>query len=64
MCDDDSPAVTMPNTTEPGFETLYAELRRLARREVFKGGAAGQMSATTRLHEAYLRCCACCCACF
>jgi len=53
----------MPNTTEPGFETLFAELRRLARREVFKGGAAGQMSATTRLHEAYLRCCACCCAC-
>jgi len=55
MCDYDRPAVTMPNTTEPSFETLYAELRRLARREVFKGGAADHMSATTLLHEAYLQ---------
>ena len=39
----------------PSFETLYAELRRMARREIFKGGQAGQMSPTTLLHEAYLQ---------
>ena len=39
----------------PSFETLYAELRRMARRELFKGGQVGQMSPTTLLHEAYLQ---------
>ena len=39
----------------PSFETLYAELRRMARRELFKGGQAAQISPTTLLHEAYLQ---------
>jgi RNA polymerase sigma factor (TIGR02999 family) len=42
-----------PNT--PSFEALYADLRRIARREVFKGGQVGHMSPTTLLHEAYLQ---------
>lgn len=39
----------------PSFETLYAELRRMARREPYKGGQVVQMSPTTLLHEAYLQ---------
>ena len=39
----------------PSFESLYAELKRLARRELFKGGPAAQISPTTLLHEAYLQ---------
>jgi RNA polymerase sigma factor (TIGR02999 family) len=36
------------------FGTLYAELHRLARREVNRRGPFGGLSATTLLHEAYL----------
>jgi RNA polymerase sigma factor (TIGR02999 family) len=36
------------------FAALYAELRRLARRELGRLGAAVSLSATTLLHEAYL----------
>ncbi|MDP2007993.1 MAG: ECF-type sigma factor [Rubrivivax sp.] len=39
----------------PSFESLYAELRRMARRELYKGGQAAQISPTTLLHEAYLQ---------
>lgn len=44
-----------PDTGVPSFEALYAELRRMARRELFKGGQEAQMSPTTLLHEAYLQ---------
>jgi RNA polymerase sigma factor (TIGR02999 family) len=36
------------------FSTLYAELRRMARRELARHGAAFSLGATTLLHEAYL----------
>jgi RNA polymerase sigma factor (TIGR02999 family) len=36
------------------FDTLYAELHRLARREVHRHGSFGRLGATTLLHEAYL----------
>jgi RNA polymerase sigma factor (TIGR02999 family) len=36
------------------FSTLYAELHRLAKRELGRPGAAVSLSATTLLHEAYL----------
>lgn len=36
------------------FETLYAELHRMARRELARQGAAGAIGVTTLLHEAYL----------
>jgi len=36
------------------FETLYAELHRMARRELARQGAPMSLSATTLLHEAYL----------
>ena len=36
------------------FSTLYAELHRLARREVHRQGPLGGLGATTLLHEAYL----------
>jgi len=36
------------------FALLYADLHRLARREVFRFGPQPEMSATTLLHEAYL----------
>jgi RNA polymerase sigma factor (TIGR02999 family) len=36
------------------FSTLYAELHRLARREVHRRGPAGGLGVTTLLHEAYL----------
>lgn len=39
----------------PSFDLLYAELRRMARRELFKGGQAAHISPTTLLHEAYLQ---------
>ena len=44
-----------PDASAPSFETLYAELRRMARRELYKGGQVGQISPTTLLHEAYLQ---------
>jgi len=37
------------------FGILYAELHRLARREVHRKGPFGGLSATTLLHEAYLK---------
>jgi RNA polymerase sigma factor (TIGR02999 family) len=36
------------------FQRLYAELHRLARRELWKSGAAVSMGATTLLHEAFI----------
>ena len=36
------------------FQRLYAELHRLARRELWRSGAAVSMGATTLLHEAYI----------
>jgi RNA polymerase sigma factor (TIGR02999 family) len=36
------------------FSALYAELHRLAKRELRRPGAAVSLSATTLLHEAYL----------
>jgi RNA polymerase sigma factor (TIGR02999 family) len=36
------------------FGTLYAELHRLARRELYRRGPVGGLGATTLLHEAYL----------
>ena len=36
------------------FGTLYAELHRLARRELNRHGGFGQFGVTTLLHEAYL----------
>ena len=36
------------------FAGLYAELHRLARREVHRQGAGSPVGATTLLHEAYL----------
>src|ERR1700728_1842933 len=36
------------------FSALYGELRKLARRELARPGAAVSLSATTLLHEAYL----------
>jgi RNA polymerase sigma factor (TIGR02999 family) len=36
------------------FGLLYAELHRLARRELARGGGPGSLGATTLLHEAYV----------
>lgn len=36
------------------FTTLYAELHRLARRELYRRGPLGGLGVTTLLHEAYL----------
>ena len=36
------------------FTTLYAELHRLARRELNRRGPLGGLGVTTLLHEAYL----------
>jgi RNA polymerase sigma factor (TIGR02999 family) len=36
------------------FAALYDELHRIARREVWRRGGSGHLSATTLLHEAYL----------
>ena len=37
------------------FTNLYAELHRLARRELHRGGPLGGFGVTTLLHEAYLK---------
>lgn len=37
------------------FASLYAELRRIAQRELHRGGGGAALSPTTVLHEAYLR---------
>ena len=36
------------------FAALYAELHRLARRELARGGSVGSLGVTTLLHEAYI----------
>ncbi len=36
------------------FSSLYADLHRMARRELAKRGAGMTLGATTLLHEAYL----------
>ena len=36
------------------FERLYAELHRLAKRELWRNGAAVSLGATTLLHEAFI----------
>ena len=36
------------------FAALYSELRRLARRQLARGGGSGTLGTTTLLHEAYL----------
>src|ERR1051326_4700582 len=36
------------------FAALYAELRRIAKRELARQGAGAHLSATTLLHEAYI----------
>ena len=43
-----------PSASAALFETLYAELHRLARRELARRGAAVSLGVTTLLHEAYL----------
>src|SRR5438105_5062186 len=42
------------SASERLFQGLYAELHRLAKRELWRGGAAVSLSATTLLHEAFL----------
>src|SRR5690606_17766198 len=46
----------VPNTMdrEELFNSLYDELHRLARREVYRRGRVGGLGVTTVLHEAYL----------
>ncbi len=43
-----------PSPHDPLFTQLYAELRRIARREVHRQGANAPLGATTLMHEAYL----------
>ena len=43
-----------PKGAEPLFASLYAELRRLAGRELSRRGSNMTLGATTLLHEAYL----------
>jgi RNA polymerase sigma factor (TIGR02999 family) len=43
-----------PKAAEPLFASLYAELRRLAGRELSRRGSNMTLGATTLLHEAYL----------
>jgi RNA polymerase sigma factor (TIGR02999 family) len=40
------------------FSALYRELHRLARRELYRGGGALTLGATTLLHETYIDLCA------
>ena len=47
--------MALSDTQPLTFEALYTELRRMARRELYKGGQAAHMSPTTLLHEAYLQ---------
>jgi len=48
-------AMAQTPANEPSFQALYAELRRMAQRELYQSGSAGHLSATTLLHEAYLQ---------
>ena len=52
-----TPAHTTPiaNPHDPLFAVLYAELKRLARREAGRHGGLNPLGATTLLHEAYLQ---------
>jgi RNA polymerase sigma factor (TIGR02999 family) len=43
-----------PGATDALFSALYAELHRLAKRELARRGSPGSLSVTTLLHEAYL----------
>ena len=43
-----------PSSAQALFTALYAELRRLARRELARHGGPTSLGATTLLHEAYL----------
>jgi RNA polymerase sigma factor (TIGR02999 family) len=44
-----------PSAAKTLFARLYAELKRLARRELARSAGGGSLSPTTLLHEAYLR---------
>jgi RNA polymerase sigma factor (TIGR02999 family) len=62
MGDADTTILSLMEKTERGeasaadalFAALYAELHRLAKRELWRQGAVVSLSATTLLHEAYL----------
>ena len=62
MGDPDTTILSLMEKTERGeasaadalFTALYAELHRLAKRELWRQGAIVSFSATTLLHEAYL----------
>ena len=43
-----------PAAREQLFQRLYAELHRVARRELWRSGVAVSMGATTLLHEAFI----------
>jgi RNA polymerase sigma factor (TIGR02999 family) len=49
----DAPSA-LPHDAEGLFATLYAELRRLARRQIARGARGLTLGTTTLLHEAYL----------
>jgi len=53
MCSDIH-AATAPPSSEALFTSLYDDLRRLARREVWRNGAQGVLSTSTLVHEAWL----------
>lgn len=46
-----------PGARESLFAELYAELHRMARRELARSGGAASLGVTTLLHEAYLAIC-------
>ena len=48
------PPALEPTPVGDLFESLYADLCRLARREVWRGGAAGIVGTETIVHEAWL----------
>ena len=50
----DAASITDPASADARFATLYAELRRLADREL-RGRPDAPLSATTLVHEAYLK---------
>jgi RNA polymerase sigma factor (TIGR02999 family) len=50
----DSAARNEPRATDKLFSALYAELRRLAKRELARQGPFSYLSPTTVLHEAYI----------
>ncbi len=47
--------MSTPDAPAPSFDMLYAELRGLARREIYKSGQSALVSPTTLLHEAWLQ---------